>query len=129
MMLQDGGADRRRGGRLQGRAHQPVQVLRPRHPDGLQLQQRARLPRGLHQLRGLRRRDARLLQPALQVRDIVQIFFPCVTKYFPRGRSLTCADHEFVARNTRQWRGKLVGRGRHFRHLMAELETVGGAAD
>ena len=30
-------------------------------------------------------------------------------------RSVTSADQEFLARNSRQWRGKLVGREEHYR--------------
>ena len=29
-------------------------------------------------------------------------------------RSVASADQEFVARNSRQWRDKLVGRGEHY---------------
>ena len=35
--------------------------------------------------------------------------------------SVTSPDHQFVARNTRQWRGKLIGRGHHYRELMTNM--------
>ena len=38
-------------------------------------------------------------------------------------KSVTSADHEFAARNSRQWRGKLVGRGEHYRALMEDMEV------
>ena len=32
-----------------------------------------------------------------------------------------CSNQAFVARNSRQWRGKLVGRGEHYMALMEGL--------
>ena len=37
-------------------------------------------------------------------------------------RSVTPAEHRFAARNSRQWKGKLIGRGVYLRQLVEKLE-------
>ena len=37
-------------------------------------------------------------------------------------KSITPAEHGFAARNSRQWKGKLIGRGAYFRELVDKLE-------